>query len=191
MNKEESLRFYLDLAQREGIKLFENLPKQDWALVRWWVDLVNTGEIDAIVQKTSQTLYTFLGVFQPPARLLYSANEKGEIEFVHWAKAVSGRPEENTASNGLWGAKHLRGSKKHMIFNYITYKIIFCFCDVILGETWQPEHLDRHRKIGYDVVGYMPNFLGREQYYFVRLTEKDFDASESIQKVAKLIERIK
>jgi hypothetical protein len=185
----EKTKHYMDLAKDAGIELHSVSAANDVVLLRWWMALHNLNEINDLISPDAQAIDDFVHLFRPPTYLLRIVDDQSNLLQAHWFKPVSSRKDETDVFNGIWTHPELRGKKQQLRFTYLTYRIAFCFCTAIIGTTWQTKLLVEHMKMGYDIVGKIPNFSGHSEFYFVRLTEEKFIASRAGLAGERLIQR--
>lgn len=183
--KAKLLAPYVDAA---GIRLFPQNPSGDTTLLRWWIWLNSSGEINDLIAPDAQGIDSFIEIFRYPTHMLCTLDSSNELTQAHWLKPVSGRKDELDVFNGVWCHPSLRGTRQQLQFTYLTYRLAFCFCRAIIGTTWQTKLIAEHAKMGYDVVGMLPNFMGHEYFYFVRLTEEKFVNSKAGKAGERLIQ---
>ena len=161
--------------EKLGLHFYTRDPNQDLKLVQWYMRLVETGDLDHLISKDSHRLYPFLTIFQD-AFLVYTEDSKGRINFAAWF--VPSAPADYTSPPyvGVW-LSDVKGSKHSLDCIYIIYSMAFEIWPSLLGFTWQPEHLEIHRKLGYNIIGSIPNYQGRSIMHIVHLTKEDFEGS--------------
>jgi hypothetical protein len=186
LNDHEQLQILFD---QFNFKLHVPGAASDTLMLRWWMELHETGDITKLFHADSFDLESFLQLFKPPTYLVYDFNESNTIEQASWAKPVSNILNERTAFNGIWTRPFLRGKPRQLLFTHLTYKAAFGFFDAIVGMTWQPELLAIHAKMGYDVVGVLPDFMGHELVYLVRVTKEKYFDSRLAQAGEKLLNK--
>ena len=150
---------------------------EDILMLRWWIHLNESGDINRLVLPDVRRLSPFLNVFKFPTALIYSLNANGEINNVFWASSVDSISKHKAAYCGLWCRANARGKHHHLSFVAFVYTFAFEFYDALLGLTWQSNLLDSHRKLGYNIVGCIPNLHDEDFIYIVHLTRENFQSS--------------
>ena len=163
--------------------IYSRLPKEDLMLLRFWMLLHETSEVHDLILPDSYALAPFIQLFQPPVAVIYAVDAQGELDNVAWFAAVDPMAKHQVAHGATYTRANVRGTKRHLHFTYLAYSLAFEFYDAILGTTWQPDLLKIHSKIGYNVVGCVPNMHDKAQLYYVHLT-KDAFINSRLYKVA-------
>ena len=161
--------------------IYSQSPIEDLLMLRWWIHLNETGDINRLILPDSRRLSPFLNVFKLPTALIYSRNPAGEIDNAFWASPVDGISKHKAAYCGLWCRPDTRGKRRQFDFVAFVYSFAFEFYTALLGMTWQPDLLDLHQKLGYNVVGCIPNLYDEDFLYVVHLTREAFQSSRFMQ----------
>ena len=163
----------------EALRLcvYGSTAAEDMLLLRWWLALNESGDIEKLITPEHRRLASFLQIFQPPTVTFYSLSPSGEIDFLAWFRDPSGE----SIFCGIWLAPSIRGSRRSISLVQNVYSLVFEFYSSILGATWQPDLLQLHQKIGYAVVGNFKNFMGQDLVYLVQLTREDWRNSRLMQ----------
>jgi hypothetical protein len=173
---------YKDDLLRLNARVYNHTEEEDMLLLKWWMALKETGDIERLITKTSQRLVEFLALFNQPTALLYGLSEKGEIELAYWLTPLQNNVEHPMAHCAYWTSPSIRtGTKKHINFTRLAYLLAFEFFESLLGTTWQPELLEIHEKLGYVVVSCVPWLNDHEFSYIVYLTRDAFMQSRLMQ----------
>lgn len=149
---------------------------EDMLFLRWWMELMETGEIKKIMDPLSQRLPKFYEAFAYPTPVLYALDVHGRIEFVSWLRDAAS--QQQSIFMGNWVRSNLRGRKRHLRLIRVTYELAFSLYENVLGLTWQPALLKLHQKIGYNVIGNIPDYMGQKLVYLLRLNKQDFYRSK-------------
>lgn len=161
--------------------IYSQSPSEDLILLRWWMSLCETGDINRLILPESRRLSPFLNIFKFPTALIYSLNIEGEMDNVFWASPVDSISQHRAAYCGMWSRQNSRGKLKQYNFVAFVYAFAFEFYDALLGMTWQPDLLDLHKKLGYNIIGCIPNLYDEDFLYMVHLTQEAFNSSRFMQ----------
>ena len=181
MNLTETITQHEAEINRLGLLLYTPTFESDYLFLHWWLTLNETGDIKRLIIEDSRKLSAFYQIFTHPTVTLYTCSSQGAIDFVIWLRPASSTPAEQTVFSSMWAGIGVRGRRKHYDLARLIYTITFSIWTAILGTTWQPELLEVHKKMGYDVVGVLPNIYGQEYVYLVHLTKEKFENSRFYQ----------
>ena len=170
----EILGKYEAYFKKLDLHLYAGTFEEDVLFLKFWISLVETNDIDKLVTPESKRLSQFLATFQRPTITFYSLDIYGRIESLFWFTDPS---PPKTIFCGVWFSPNLRGSKRQIKLAKTIYDLAFEFYDDILGATWQPVILALHTKLGYNIVGNLPNYMGQKIVYLVHLNRESFRAS--------------
>ena len=176
-NAEQILAKYKDQFNDLNAFIYHHDQKEEMLLLKWWMHLNELGDIERLIKPDARSIHAFYNLFKYPTTLIYTLDEHGEISNAGWIESADEKSTVRTAQNGIWTRSDIRGSRKQ--FNFITlyYNLTFEFFDAILGLTWQPDLLDLHTKLGYNIVGVIPNFYNQPNCYIVHLTRENYQNS--------------
>jgi len=153
--------------------IYSQSPAEDLIMLRWWIHLTETGDMQRLITPKSRRLPAFLSVFKFPTALIYSLDAMGEIDNAFWATPE----DDHIAYCGLWCREDVRGKRRQFDFTSFVYTFAFEFYSALLGTTWQADLLDIHQKLGYNVIGCIPKLYDEDFVYIVHLTREAFQAS--------------
>lgn len=161
--------------------IYSQSPAEDLLMLRWWIHLNETGDINRLMLPDARRLSPFLNVFKWPLALIYSLDKHNEIDNAFWAAPNDGMSKHKAAYCGIWCRADRRGKRHQFDFTAFVYTFAFEFYEVLLGMTWQPDLLDIHQKLGYSIVGCVPKLYDEDFLYIVHLTRENFNASRFMQ----------
>ncbi len=164
-----------------GLRLYTMDHREDILLLRWWLALNETGDIDNLVTPDSKRFAAFCRLFEAPTALAYTLSEEGDINRAIWFTPVDRTLESDAAYVGFWLDESVRGSKLSMQFSAIAHSIAFEVYRTVIALFWQPSLLDLYTKVGYNTVGCVPDIHGKEFCYIVHLSKDNFFKSELYQ----------
>lgn len=168
-----------------GALIYSQSPAEDIIMLRWWMHLTETGDINRLMLPDARRLSPFLNVFKWPLVLIYSLDANNQINNAFWAAPNDNTSEYKTAYCGMWCRADGRGKRRQLDFTIFVYTFAFEFYEAILGMTWQPDLLDIHQKLGYSIVGCVPKLYDEDFLYIVHLTREAFSTSRIMQVNAK------
>jgi len=174
-NANEIFTRYKDQFDKLGARLYASLEWEDNILLRWWFTLQETGDMEKLITPDSRRLPRFLELFASPTGLLYTLTPENEISCASWFTPVDQSATYQAAYSGLYIKN--RQSRESYYFTHFAYSLAFEFYSAIIGTTWQPDLLDIHTKLGYKIVGCIPNLYDQPFCYIVHLTKEDFEQS--------------
>jgi hypothetical protein len=158
--------------------LYSAQSHEDALLLKWWLELNETNDLTNLLFDDVHRLQPFLSLFTPPTHLLYATNGNSEIDNAAWFVPANLMYPTETAYGAMWCNTQTRGKHRQLAFADLAYSLAFEVFDAIVGTTWQEKQLPVHRKLGYNIVGSIPNIHGKERIYIVHLTREDFMASK-------------
>lgn len=161
--------------------IYSQSSTEDLIMLRWWMHLSETGDINRLMLPEARRLSSFLNTFKLPTTLIYSLDSENNICSAFWASQVDGVSKHRAAYCGVWTRADLRGRRFQFDFNLFAYTFTFEFYDALLGMTWQQDLLDLHQKLGYSIVGCIPNLHDEDFVYIVHLTREAFQSSRPSQ----------
>lgn len=157
--------------EEAGLKVYQQQPQEDTMLLRWWMDLIDEDETDAILPKESQRLPYFLNLMQPPNVLVYAANDK-DIWIAAWFEELF---RGAITLMGFWIDPAKRKAKRSFKATRTIYDVALTMWPSIIGVT-QYHLLDVHLKVGYSLLGEFEKLWdGERSALLVLLTRKGFE----------------
>jgi len=167
--------------ERLNARIYTAQTYEDTLLLRWWITLHETGDIHRLILPDSHRLSAFMNIFKHPTAMLYSLAPDNTIDNAAWFAPIDEVSKHRAAYGAMWCAPPCRGTHKQMDFGAFAYSLAFEVHDAILGMTWQPELIDIHLKLGYNVVGVIPHLHDKENVFIVHLTRERFMSSRFMQ----------
>lgn len=162
-------------------RIYTQNQAEDLLMLRWWIKLNETGDLERLILPESRRLSPFLNTYKQPTTMIYSLAPDGEFDNTFWATPVDDTSKHRAAYCGAWSRTDLRGRRRQLHFAAFVYSFAFEFYDTLLGMTWQQDLLDLHQKFGYNIVGCIPNLYDEDFLYIVHLTKANFQASRFMQ----------
>lgn len=177
MDVKQILDQYKEQFKEINAFIYTHNPNEEIFLLRWWMHLQETGDIKKLIKPSSHSVDSFFHLFSYPTTLIYSLDKDGEINNAAWVSPDDEKAIKKTAYSGAWTREDTRGTKLQYKFIRTFYSLSFEFFDSLLGITWQKELLDLHIKLGYTVVGCIPDYYDQPYCYIIRLTGGEFKNS--------------
>jgi len=167
---EELLKKAADL----GIVIYKAEPVEDIYLTKWYDYMIESGEWETIFTNELRPLSRFLANFQSPRICAFYPDPETGCKLAVWFVPFDGN---TSAFMNYWVHPDTRGTSLHYAATRIIYEVATRIWRVILGIT-KHEHLLRiHRKIGYNIVGQIPELLEGSDVWVLYLTRELFENS--------------
>jgi len=155
-------------------RVYSAQESEDTLLLRWWIRLQESGDIDRLITPDAHRLSTFLGIFRMPTTMFYGLDNYNSIDNAAWFTPVDDTSKHRMAYAAVWCRPNIRGKRRQFHFTTLVYSLIFEFYDALLGMTWQSSLLDIHKKLGYNIIGCIPGLYDQPHCYVVHLKREDF-----------------
>jgi len=139
-------------------------------LAVWWSGLRASGSLD-FLHASAHGLPGFLGLFQPPANLLYAHAEGLGIWLAVWVS-----PYFDVGSISVWVHPSRRHTKEAVRLIIQAYRLAFQQWPVLIGLTKVKPLLSVQERMGYTVVGSIPKLMGEGDTWIMALTPENFEA---------------
>ena len=146
--------------------VYKPSPEHDMTLVRWWMDLTNSGEIEVVFSQSVVSFVDFLSLFLPPKTLVFEYDKLG-IWLAAWFDPVM-----SGAFMGFWIAKRKRRTRDAYRAAVKIYDLALAEWPVLIGVTRQKELLDIHENMGYVSNGVIPHLWDGQEAYVLHLTKE-------------------
>lgn len=158
-----------EMAEKELI-LYESSESQDVLLIRWWMSLHDSGELEKAFSPAVQTPSAFLNLFQPSNILIYARDE--DIWLAAWFENMFG---DTATFMGLWVDEQKRGTKEAVKLTRAIYNYALRVWPTIFSVTKQESLLSIMQQTGYTLLGEFPKFWGGvESACLLSLTSEGF-----------------
>jgi len=174
----EILSKYSDIFKQLNTHIYNHTEQEEILLLKWWMHLNESGDMLRLIKPSSRSVESFYSIFKYPTTLLYSLDQSGEIDNAGWIEPTEEKATIKTAQGGFWSRSDSRHKRRCFSFSNLYYNLTFEFFDAIVGITWQQDLLALHTKVGYNIVGCIPNYYDQPQCYIVHLTKEDFKQSK-------------
>ena len=175
LEPQQILELYRERLQTLNAHFYSSLPTEDSLLIKWWLTLSESGDLEKLITPQSRSLRQFLNLFSLPTTLIYALSpSNNEIIAASWLTPADNCATYRNAYCGFYTHPAHRLTKFNLTFTATTFSLAFEFYDFILGTTWQPKLLPIHTKLGYDIIGCVPKLYDEEFVYIVRLTKERF-----------------
>lgn len=178
MKIEQILNKYKDRLVSLNAFIYSRKPAEEMKILSWWMLLNETGDIKKVTKPSARSVDAFFKLFAYPTILIYSLDKNGEIDNTAWIVPDDESSKIKTAYSGAWTREDNRGKLRQYKFIDCFYTFMFEFFDALIGITWQPDLLDLHTKLGYDIVGCIPDYYDHPYCYLLRVTKEKFKNSK-------------
>lgn len=154
------------------LQLYTNTPADSIRLLRWWMELTETGDISKILFPSCQTLASFINLFQSgKCSLAYVLDPNDTIKFAVWGEQIC----QGVVFLSLWCKPSFRRTKAGVQTAIDAYTKVFEIYSLILGLTKQEALLKTHKKWGYEILSKIPKAWGGvEDAWLVMLKKENF-----------------
>ena len=134
----------------------------------WWETMAQDGDLDDLFFGASRTLSGLFRLIQPPGAMLYEIDAKG-IWFAMWFEGML-----SGAAAGAWVRTERRRTKACLDAFLAAWEQALIAFPVILGVTRQEKLLREHTRLGYTVLGEVPELWEGRSAWVVVLTRPAF-----------------
>lgn len=158
------------------ISIYQGNPEDSMILLHWYLELVNSGEIDKVLFPSTHSLGMFMHYFNnfSTIRLIYVLDDNNKIKFAAWGNAIS----SGIIFFSIWLKPSLRSAKEGAQIVLDVYNEVFKLFHIVQGITKQERLLKVHKKLGYKAVCKIPlGWDGVEDAWLVQMTKDDFLAA--------------
>lgn len=170
----------VEKARKLGLQLYRGTYQEDIHLLKWWLALTKTSEIEEAFPKKIHPLAEFMNLFKPPRTLVYALTDD-KLWFATWLE-----PLLHGIYLSTWTDKTMRGTKAHFNASFTVCEGILNVYPVILSVTHNTRLAKILQRAGYISLGEVPNLYDGNSLHFAYLTKSAFEASEVYQLGAKI-----
>lgn len=150
--------------------LYHPNRENDLEIVRWWVRLERDGDLDRLMLEGGRTISDLFRMVAGPSKaLLFAHTPEDGIWFAMWFE-----PCLQGAFCGAWLAKDKRGTRQGVYAFLDAWTWALVAWPVVIGVTKQPNLLPIHRKVGYTVLGAIPDLFDGQEATVMYLTRQAF-----------------
>lgn len=143
----------------------------DADLFKWYLQLVQTGDLQKIAGPSVWPIGGFMTQFTSPnASLFYAEDDKG------WWAAAWASPFVGGANWGFWLREDKRGGCDGPDFLFEFQSVAFEYYAVLIAVTKQGAVVGKLEQLGYTVLGPVPYLFEGEPCYISYLTREDYTA---------------
>ena len=167
MNPEEIKQF--------GLRAYTPGVKEDLIIFRWWAKLHREGLFEEVFDESAAPFGNFIQLFMNPRLLTYSQDEAGDIEFAFWFTPFA--LQKPTSFVSIWADKKLIGTRRLVKLTGIVHDVAFRFQTNLLAVV-RLNKVAPFSKVGYNVIGTVPNFFPEGEGYQLVLTKEMFEQSK-------------
>jgi len=83
-------------AEELGIELYQTSFDHDLKLFKWWMELQNSGDFEALFTNSHRPLSKFLNEFRPPCMLSFTCDDEGDINHAIWFTGYADSPTQHS-----------------------------------------------------------------------------------------------
>jgi hypothetical protein len=158
---------YLKKAEELGLRLYTADFGGSITLTNWYKFLIENEEFEKLFTESERPLSSFFRAFEPPVILVFALDEEGSVWNATWLTGNDGDVGTSAYISG-WTREDMRGSQRQYDINKFIYSMAFTV-----------ERLLRNlRRMGYNIVGNIPNYMAGEDCWMLYLTKENFENSE-------------
>ena len=172
---EEIVTKYKTSITEFDLHFYSQSQEDDFRITSWYMHLLTTNDIAKIAAPRLKNLSSFLD-FVRGTLFVYHLDRNNQINFAFWAEGTDDILP-SPAYLGLWVSDSFKRTKRNFFITHLLYTISLEVFHDLLGTTWQQDLLAEHAKLGYTVVGMLPNLYRKEMTYIVHLNQEKFEAS--------------
>jgi hypothetical protein len=170
---------YAPAFKETGLCVYTPNFEQDALLLKLWLHLVESEDLNRLLPPESRPLSRFFKLFQEGVTTFYCLDDQG-IWLLAWFTPISSRAKSTFFS--FWARSDKRNTKIWLKMVNLIYMISFDFWDSLFGITNQPKLLALHKKAGYSIVGVAQGLLDFDkQSFIVQLTKANYMNSKFYQ----------
>ena len=134
-----------------------------------WIDLNKNGDLKKMFfEKEQNSSYDFMTLLAAPRWSFFDVDDRG-IWMLVWFS-----PWLNSAWMGLWCREDMRFKMSLSKNLFTVMSEAFKFFPVIMGVTKQPDLLEIHKKLGYNISQIVPELYGDSPGWIVSLHKSHF-----------------
>lgn len=143
----------------------------DAIMLQWYKELVMSGAIKDLFNFRARALSGFYASLQPPVHLLCRIDDNG----LWYAAMVT--PIFAGAEFDMWIRPDKRASKEWLESMFEALEFGFDRYGTLIGLTAHEDLLDAHKRLGYTIVGKVPNLWdGERDLWVMYVTKAAFEA---------------
>lgn len=161
-------------SSRLALKLYQNQEAEDWMLIKFYMQVAESGEYEKIFIPEARPISEALACFKPPNTTFYALNDKKEIIFLFWVRPASNHDSEQTIVCSIWADEKFRKTKRFIQLTSLVYELIFTNYNYCMATTWQENLPTTFERAGYRMAGIIPHLYGIERVFVMFLTREDF-----------------
>ena len=146
---------------------------EDLILLKWWMEMVESGDLQLAFPLTTQPLGAFLSMFQSKCILITSGSP---IWYAFWFEPAF---NSRAAWVGNWCSPSKRGTRTQFDATWAMFSYVLAAFPNILAMTKQESLIDEMTKIGYSVLGKFPKMFDNiNDAWVLAMTAESFAASK-------------
>ena len=155
----------------DAMILYEPSRDHDLVLARWWTTLISGDDASRTFSPdVTSNLHAFLSFFQLPRHLVFKL-DGGGVWFAAWYEPIM-----SGAFFGLWIREDHRQSRASFVAFEESIRAGLVVSPVLIGVTRQPDLIDEHERVGYTLVGRIPELWDGDDVWILTMTRESFNA---------------
>ena len=85
-----------------NIRVYAARENEDIFLLRWWLHLQETGDIQRLIAPDAHRLLDFMKIFRFPTTFFYGLDNNNNIDNAAWFTPVDDISKHRVAHSGIW-----------------------------------------------------------------------------------------
>ena len=158
------------------MKVYEPDLGPDVLIAKWWMQVVDDGDMGRMLGNGSIPLSEFLLFWREPRMLLYETDDKG-ISSAFWTESIM-----QGAFFGMWCRPDMRRTPQFQTALDLALTSMFTSIKVLIAITMQPKMLERYTHMGYRMIGTVPELFAGQETYILSLTGADFETAKEARR---------
>lgn len=152
-----------------------------YLLAQWWAEITVDGSRDLLFMPPNALGSTMAYFESPDVTLIYEVDERG-LWFAMWFAPIF-----TGLSASMWCRRDRRGRREHLAAAEWGYDTALTVVPTLVGVTTQQRLLKAHERLGYTVVGVIPNLVNGQDAWIVALTREGWQARKARQVRRKVV----
>lgn len=148
--------------------LYNRSFEHDALMLKWYQELLQTGDFDVTFMPSAKPLSRWLGIFRS-CQLVFDCDEAG-IWWAGWFEPTFGG-----AMYAMWCRKDKRHTIANTAHTLLALESGLVNWPVIFSLTIQPHLIEAQSRLGYNVVGEVPGLWEERSAWLLVLTRNNFE----------------
>jgi hypothetical protein len=163
---------FKERAEELGVQVYIPDIKTDILFARWWEYLHENNEYERLFTRRIQPLSQFMHTFQAPTLTVFAHDNEG-IWMCAWFNPFS--DTTSAVFMHFWGRREKRNTQEGIAVTNLVYDFATTAWPTVIGVTKHEDLLRIHRKVGYNIVGQIPQMLDNNDVWILYLTRENFE----------------